>query len=139
MVAVFIFLQSTQVNIELDLYHPSFSSSEFYQFSVMKSDNLRIVTYPPQISDLILKLKGGFDKLTNEEQKKPVKSILAKVAESDYQEINVNKFLKKILKLIDPVVSNQRLWRILSEFGKPIKSELLDPSEVRSTDIIRQV
>jgi len=30
LVAVFIFLQSIRVNSDLDLYHPSFSSSEVY-------------------------------------------------------------------------------------------------------------
>ncbi len=37
---------------------PLFTSSEVYQSCVMKSDNSRILTSPPQISDLILKLKG---------------------------------------------------------------------------------
>ena len=121
---------------------PLFMSSEVSQACVMKSDNSRILTSPPQISDLILKLNGGSDELTNkeqEEQEKLVKSILAKVPESDYQKISINKFLKKILKLVDPVISDQRFWRILSEFGKPIKSELPGLSEVRPTDIIGPV
>ena len=37
---------------------------------------------------------------------------------------------------MDPVISDQRFYRILSEFGKPIKSELPGPSEVGSTDIL---
>jgi hypothetical protein len=97
---------------------------------------LRFLTSPSQISDFILKLKGGSDELTNEEQERLVKSILAKAPQSDYSEISINKFLKKILNLIDPVISDQRFWRILSEFGKPIKSELPGPSEVGSTDIL---
>ena len=74
--------------------------------------------------------------MNNEEQEKLVKSILAKAPETDYSEISINKFLKKILELIDPVISDQRLWRILSEFGKPIKSELPDLSKFVSTDMI---
>jgi hypothetical protein len=97
---------------------------------------LRFLNSPPPISDFILKLKGGSDELTNEEQERLVKSILAKAPQSDYSEISINKFLKKILNLIDPVISDQRFWRILSEFGKPIKSELPGPSEVGSTDIL---
>ena len=116
--------------------HPSFVSSEVYESCVIKSDNLRFLTSPPQISDFILKLKGGSDELTIEEQEKLVKSILAKAPQSSYQEISINKFLEKILKLNDPVISDQRFWRIISESQKPIKSELPGPSEVRSTDIL---
>lgn len=88
------------------------------------------------ISDFILKLNGGSDQLTNEEQKRLVKSLLAKAPQTDYSEISINKFLKKVLKLIDPVISDQRFWRILGEFEKPTKSELPGPSQVRSTDIL---
>jgi len=77
-----------------------------------------------------------FYDFTNDEQERLVKSILSKGPESYYSEISINKFLKKILKLIDPVISDPRFWRILGEFGKPIKSELPGPSEVRSTDIL---
>ena len=118
LVAVFIFLKSSYIEPNVD--PPSFTSSEVYQSCVIKSDNLRFLNSPPRISDFILKLKGGSDELTSEEQERLVKSILAKAPESDYQEISINRFLKKILKLIDPVISDQRFWKILSEFGKPI-------------------
>jgi hypothetical protein len=131
LVAVFIFLKSSYIEPNVD--HPSFASSEVYESCIIKSDNLRFLTSPPRISDCILNLKGSSDELTIEEEEKLVKSILAKLKESDYQEISINKFLKKILKLIDPVISNQRFWKILSESRKPIESELLGPSEVRST------
>lgn len=129
LVGVFIFLESRYI-----VDPPSFTSSEVYQSCVIKSDNLRFLNSP--ISDFILKLKGGSDQLTNEEQEILVKSILAKAPQTDYSEISINKFLKKILKLIDPVISDQRFWRILSEFGKPIKSELPGLSELVSTDIL---
>jgi hypothetical protein len=134
LVAVFIFLNSSYIEPNVD--PPSFTSYKVYQSCVIKSDNLRFLNSPPPISDFILKLKGGSDELTNEEQERLVKSILAKAPQSDYSEISINKFLKKILNLIDPVISDQRFWRILSEFGKPIKSELPGPSEVGSTDIL---
>jgi len=127
LVAVFIFLKSSYMEPNVD--PPSFTSSEVYQSCVIKSDNLRFLNFPPRISDFILKLKGGSNELTNEEQERLIKSILAKAPQSDYSEMNVNKFLKKILKLIDPIISDQRFWKILSEFGKPIKSELPGPSE----------
>ena len=106
LVAVFIFLESRYV--EPNVNPPSFPSSEVYQSCVIKSDNLRFLNYPPRISDFILKLKGGSDELTDEEQERLVKSILAKVSESNYQETSPNKFLKRVLELMDPVTSNQR-------------------------------
>ena len=136
LVAVFIFVQSIQVNIDLDLYHPAFSSSEVYQSYVSKSDNLGFLTAFSQIPDFILKLKGGSDELTNEEQERLVKSILAKAPESNFIEISINKFLKKILKLIDPVISNEKLWRILNELEKPLKPQLSNGNPISSTDIL---
>ena len=68
--------------------------------------------------------------MTNEEQERLVKSILAKSPESNYTEISINKFLKKILKLIDQVISNQKLWRILSELEKPLKPQLSDGNSI---------
>ncbi len=122
--------------IEHNFDHPSLASSKVYQSCVSKSDNLIFLRSPSRISDFILKLKGGSDEPISKEEERLIKSILAKSPESDYRQISINKVLKKILKLIDPVISDQRLWKILSEFGKPIKSELSNPTDVRSGDIL---
>ena len=66
LVAVFIFLKSSYIEPNVD--PPSFTSSDVYQSYVIKSDNLRFLNSP--ISDFILKLKGGSDQLTNEEQER---------------------------------------------------------------------
>lgn len=128
-VAIFIFFRSSSMYIER---YQDFRSNEVHSSRVIKSDNLRFLNSPPGISDFILKLKGGSD----EEQERLIKSILAKTEQSDLDEISINKFLKRFLEIIDPVISDQRSWRILNEFGKPIKSELLDLSEVQSTNIL---
>jgi len=60
------------------------------------------------ILDSILKLNGGNHNLNEKEMEKLVKSFVAKTDQSSYKEIRINKFLKKILKLIDPVISDQR-------------------------------
>lgn len=65
--------------------------------------------------------------MTDEEQAKLRKSLLAKVPQSFYQETSINKLFKRVLKGIEPVISDQRFWRILSESQKPIKSELSVP------------
>ena len=70
-------------------------------------------------SDFILKLKGGSDELNNEQQERLVKSILARTPESDLNEISINKLLKKLLEIIDPVISDQRFWKILTELERP--------------------
>jgi len=72
------------------------------------------------VLDSILKLKGGSDDLNGEEMEKLVKSVVAKTDQSSDSEISINKFLEKILKLIDPVISDQRFWRIVSESQKSI-------------------
>ena len=131
LVAVFIFLESMYLKPTVDCR--SFTSYEVYQSCLIKSESWGFLTSSSRIQDYILKSRGGSEELTREEQERLVKSILSKAPESSYSEISINKFLKKILKLIDPVISDQRLWRILGEFGKPIKSELPGPSEVRST------
>ena len=134
LVAVFIFLESMYLKPTVDCR--SFTSYEVYQSCLIKSESSGFLTSSSRIEDYILKSRGGSEELTSEEQEILVKSILSKAPESSYSEISVNKFLKKILKLIDPVISDQRFWRILGEFGKPIKSELPGPSEVRSTNIL---
>ena len=134
LVAVFIFLESMYLKPTVDCR--SFTSYEVYQSCLIKSESSGFLTSSSRIQDYILKSRGGSEELTSEEQEILVKSILSKAPESSYSEISINKFLKKILKLIDPVISDQRFWRILGEFGKPIKSELPGPSEVRSTDIL---
>jgi hypothetical protein len=42
--------------------------------------------------------------------------------------------LQKLLEIIDPVISNQKLWRILSELEKPWKPQLSDGNHISSTD-----
>lgn len=65
--------------------------------------------------------------MTNEEQERLIKSILAKASESNYQETSPNKFIKRVLELMDPVISNQGFWRVLSELEKPHKFNMIQP------------
>lgn len=97
---------------------------------------MRFLNYPPRISDLILKLKGGSDELSLEEQERLIKAVLAKAPESDYSKISINKFLKKVLGLIEQVISDQRFWGIVSELEKPLKPQLSDGNPISLTDIL---
>ena len=75
------------------------------------------------MQDSILKLKGDVE-FTDEQQDKLTNSILAKTPESYLDDISINKLLQKLLEIIDPVISNQKLGRILSELEKPWKPKL---------------
>lgn len=115
-VAVFIFLKSSSIEPNVD--RTSFILPEVYQSCVIKSDNLRFLHSPPRILDFILKLKGG-----SEDEKlakiRLVKSILAKTPQSDLDEISFNKLVKRLVNIIGPIISDQRVLRILAEFEKP--------------------
>jgi hypothetical protein len=134
LVAIFIFLNSSCIEPNFD--PPSFTSSEVYQACVIKSDNLRFLNYPPRISDFILKLNGGSDELSIEEQEKLINSILSRTSESDIDEMSINKFLQRLGEIIYPVISNKNLWRVLNELQKPLKSKVSDGNLISSTDII---
>ena len=137
-VAIFIFLESRY--IELEVNYRLFSSSQVYQSCVIKSETSVFLTYPLGIQDYILKLKGGCDELTSEKQEKLVKNILAKTSQSDYSEISINKILKKIVNLIDPIISDQRFWRILAELEKPSNFtiiEITQPNKIETKNSSR--
>ena len=80
--AIFIFLESSYLEPNID--HPSFTSSQVYESCVIKSDTSGFLTSPSHIQDLILKSREGYEELTDEEEEKLLKSILAKAPESDY-------------------------------------------------------
>lgn len=78
--------------------------------------------------------------MTSEEQEKLVKSVLAKAPESDYSEISINKILKKVVNLIDPVISDQRFWRILAELEKPSNLTIIEirqPNTIETKNLSR--
>lgn len=131
LVAVFIFLESRYIELNVDW--SSFSSSQVYQSCVIKSDTSGFLTSPSHIQDYILKSRGGVE-FTDEQQDKLANSILAKTPEFDLDDISINKLLQKLLEIIDPVISNQKLWRILSELEKPSKPQLSDGNHISSTD-----
>ena len=62
-IAIFIFLESS--SIELEMNYRSCSSSNVYQSCVIKSDTSVFLTSPSRIQNYILKLKGGCDELTS--------------------------------------------------------------------------
>ena len=122
LIAVFIFFKSRHV--EPNIEPPSFTISEVHQYWNSKSYNFRSSAFPSTISNFLLKFRGGSNESTTEEEKKLVRSILAKTRNSPYRETSPNKILKKILRFIDPVISDQRFWIIVNTCLKPTKSEL---------------
>lgn len=135
LVAVFVFLKSSSIQSNLDC--PSFPSSEISQYYISKSDNLEFLTSSSSILNSILKFKRGDNKwnIEDEEQEKLIRSVLARTPESDLDEFSINKFLQRILEIIDPVISNQKLWKILSVLEKVLKPRL-NKNNISSTNIL---
>ena len=71
------------------------------------------------IQDYMLKSRGGSDEISVEERERLIKSLLAKAKVRGYKEISPNKILKAVLQKIDPIISDQRFWRIIAELTKP--------------------
>lgn len=67
---------------------------------------------------------------------KLVDSIKSKTSQSFFSRRSFNKILKIIYATIEPVISDPRFWKILSQFEKPVESDLTTPNEVQSTDIL---
>lgn len=101
--------------------------SQVCQSCVIKSDTSGFLSSPPRIPNFILQLKGGSDELTSEEQERLVKSILAKVPESGSRRISINKFF---IKLVDPVISDQRFWRVLAVLEKPHNFDMIQTTNL---------
>jgi len=53
-----------------------------------------------------LKLNGGYNDLNETEIEKLIESIVGKSPQSSPKEMSINKCLKKIFKLISPVISD---------------------------------
>lgn len=97
----------------------------------------------PPIEVIVQDIRGGSSDQTTDsdhridkETEKLMRSVQAKAPQSPYNESSLNKSLKKIIKVIDPVVSDPKFWRLVSESQKPTNSTLPTPSKVQSIDIL---
>jgi len=108
LVAVFIFLEFSCK--EGCVIYPSLL--EVCPLHITKLDQTRPTNnfnLSPTILDFISKLKGGSDDEWPKEEEELLKSILAKVENSGYSKTSINKYLKKAIRLIKPIVTNQKL------------------------------
>lgn len=90
---------------------------------------------PSFIKDPLLKLSGGSNELNNNEEALLVESVLAKTEQTEIREISLNKFLKKIAKWIESIISNQKFWTIVKQSQTPVEPKV-DNSLVPSTEIL---
>lgn len=102
--------------------------SEVPQSSIVKSNDLAVrkslqsLRSPSPIIDSILKLKGGgfdFDG-ESEETKKLIDSLMAKTPQSSEDKISLNKFLQKMIKIADPLISSPKFWKMVQVSRKPV-------------------
>jgi len=110
--------------IEEGVNPPLFPSSEASPSRLMKSNQ-----------DYLLKLNGGSDELSNQDQeklerqekeaqKRLLKSVLAKAPQSNYWQISPNKLLKPIYEALKAVASNRQFWEAVNHYNKPVDARL---------------
>ena len=109
LVASLIFLNSSSINSQAYSEPPLFSSNEAHVCRVLKQDNAEYLNPLRNTLDSPVKVREGSDEFNHEEKEKLVKSILAKVPNSDYSEISLNKVLNK---LFDWIAEKPKLLRI---------------------------
>ena len=86
------------------------------------------------VQEYILRIKGGSNSDSNddlvelEKMEQLRSSIISKTSQSLRKKSSINKILKRVLKMIDPVISSPKFWKIVQRLETPLKSELSDPS-----------
>ena len=137
LVALLIFTEPISISDNIQEY---IADSEFSQpvvCQISKSNTFYSTYSNSTILNSIMELKGGSDDLPLKNDNKLIKSILSKVSKTSSQEISLNKFLTKVAYQIEPIVTNQKLWRILSELEKPVKSATWN--NIQSTNVVRPI
>lgn len=123
-VIVYLFSKGTLVGILLLLNQPTTSIVKLTppQVCINKFNNndLQLSNYSHSIRNFVLDTRGGSTDVEKQDEQKLLTSILAKTQQSSLSEISFNKYLRKILFLVDPFISNKDLWTIVNEFYKPI-------------------
>ena len=125
-VAILLFFNMDSIDSNLSPYQVQPSKMKIYRSDVRKSTNLKSSESTNKISDFILTLNGGDDALNDKDQERLIASVLAKIPETTYKELSINKFLKKLVTFLDPIVTNKGVWRILSELEKPAEPTISD-------------
>lgn len=67
---------------------------------------------------------------------KIIESLKAKTSQSFFKRRSINRIFKIIYQTIEPLIKDQRFWRLVAESQKLIKSKLHDGSAGVSIDIL---
>jgi hypothetical protein len=137
-------LNSPVINIE-ENFHDSVYI--IYEYCPIKIDSEQS-EFLPYFKNYILQLKGGdqeLDQLNQEleevkRQAKLIKSVISKSKGLDDSkgEISLNKYLSKLLKLLDPIFSDTKILRVLSELNKPVKTRFFITDTFNDSPIIKK-
>lgn len=97
-------------------------------------NSLRI---PSFIEDQLFKLREGNDEVEFKEKDEVllIESIMFKSGQTEVEEKSLNKIIKSILKVIEPVIFNQKLWAIIKQSQTSVESKV-DASSVPSNKIL---
>ena len=122
------------------------SSSSYQVYCIIESDSsklqksLEVLRTPTLNLDSLLRGRGGGDielpDISDKKMEKLVKSIKSKTSETLFKRRSFNKILQLIYQRIEPVITDQRFWKLVSESQKPVKSKFQDFSEDVSTEIL---
>ena len=129
--AIFILLKCNSIGTSLN--HRAFLSSEVHQSCLIKSDSPELLIGCSKIQDYLLKSRAGAYELIDDEQKKLAKSIVSKLPGNSHSEISINKLFGKILRAVDPLISNQKFWKVLAELEKPYNFNVIETTNKLTT------
>jgi len=137
LVTITIFVASFLGPIESESLSPtiSFSSKIDSPLEIVINDEAKILSDDLKINqifkshspimDYILDLKGGGLEKDDDVEKtdKLIKSIVSKSPQSSSSEISINKVLKRMVKFVDPLISNSEFWKIVKVASEPLEPE----------------
>ena len=116
LIGIYFYYKTMDIHKTIDT--PLSSEYQISQSYINKSYNSYFngsLKSPSTLLDYIMELKGGDDEWSDKEMKNLIRNVISKTPQALHKEISFNKLIKKILKIIDPIISDQRFWRILNE------------------------
>ena len=106
------------------LNEPNFSNSMNVNEYFTNSNSLNITSQVSTSTSSSLTVQGGhIDNPEDELDSKLIDSVQSAALENPSTS-SFNKSAKKILKFIDPLISNQNFWRLVSEGNRPVTDSM---------------
>lgn len=85
---------------------------------MQEQDKLHYKVLFPSVNPHYNELTADSDELIDKDQEKLIKNIVTKSSESFENQLSLNKVLKTVINKLEPVLTNQALWRFFAELEK---------------------